>query len=1121
MPRLTVRLLGNPRIEFNGRRLETDRRKVMALLAYLCLEKQAASRDTLAAFFWPDAEASKGYAYLRRTLWEINQFLGKGGVEAGREMVGLGGALELWVDVKEFESRAAAPTAADQSSGQISALAEAASLYRGDFMAGFSLRDSPNFDDWQLVHAENLRQRLGQVLEELAAACASQGETETAIAHARRRLSLDNLNEDAHRQLMLLYARASQKSAALRQYDACQRLLDQALNIPPEPATTELAEQIRKGGVKPAQPALLETLPKASSAQTTLPAARLPVQPSPFIGRQVELNEIAALLADPQCRLLTLVGQGGIGKTRLALQAASLLDSGDSLFPNGVVFIPLAAVDHADQLAARIASELGVAPTPQGHAQEADRDRLLDFLRSKCMLLVLDNLEQVVEGTQLFSEILAAAPGIKILATSRMRLNLPEEQALEVKGMAFPEKDSPGKLEEFSALQLFIQNARKLNVESFFTESDLLAVSDICRMVEGMPLGIELAAAWVRTLSCQEIALEMRGSLDFLTTSQPGVIERHRSLRAVFEHSWRLLTEVERAGYRKLAVFRGGFRREAAAQVAGASLQLLSGLIDASLVHRLANGRYDLHETLRQYAAEKLEEVHQEKEQVLESHSEYYLSYLAEMDPLLKDGGQVQALDLLDAEMENLQSAWNWALANGRMDLLHIAIKTFVLFFNMRSRFEETKDMIAHAARQLRSLHAAHPSDADTTTMLALILASQAGAEASLGVTSDLSRQETLKMSLALPGSPERAFAMLLIDFGLQVLREAEAESIYRECLQEFRAAGDEHAAALADFIWNYSSIRSIDAERGPKMRACLRQFEELNDLWGLSLCYTGLGDWASWGGRYLEARQSYENALDLFQQLGDSMRQVSTRYALGMMAMYLGDYTQALGYLQDNLVFLNEMGRRHHMASHCASIGYIKLLQGEIDLAREYDLRSLKLFREVKDASGAGMTLANLGDVARAGNELDLAHQYYVQGLEEIQRSENPYLDREWARSVVLKKLGKLELLQGKLEEAGGKIREALEIAAKISNIPEELDCLDGVALLMVKLGQPAAAVEILAAVLEHPACRKAFKDEVLEIMEKIILPPEQVKAARLAGIEKGVDKIVKSYLAALSQPL
>ena len=1114
MPRLNVRLLGNPQVEFNGRRLETERRKTVALLAYLCLEKQAARREHLAAFFWPEAEASKGYAYLRRTLWEINQFLGTGGLEAGRERVGLGHAQDAWVDVIEFEARAATPTSPGQGSGRIPALAEAASLYRGDFMTGFSLRDSPDFDEWQLVRAENLRQRLGQVLEELAAACASQGETETAIAHAHRRLGLDNLNEAAHRQLMLLYAQAGQRSAALRQYDTCQRLLEQALNIPPEPATRELAEQIRRGLVRRAQPAPLESLPKVPAAQPATSAARLPAQPYPFIGRQAELNKIAGLLADGRCRLLTLVGPGGIGKTRLALQAAGSLSSGDSPFTNGVIFIPLAAVDKADQLPGRIASELGVAPAPQKHSQESDRDRLLDFLRSKRILLVLDNLDQLVEGAGLFSELLAAAPGIKILATSRIRFNLPEEWVLEVEGMSVPGKDTPGNPDEFSAVQLFIQAARKGNVEMVFTENDLLAASDICRMVEGMPLGIELAAAWVRTLSCQEIASEMRTSLDFLTISQRGVNERHRSLRSVFEQSWRLLSEAERAVYRKLAVFRGGFRREAAAQVTGTSLELLSGLIDASLVHRGVHGRYYLHETLRQFAAEKLEEVPQEKKRILEGYSEYYLGYLAEMDPLLKGGGQVQALDLLDVEMENLQSAWNWALAYGRIDLLHMAITTFVLFFNMRSRFEETKEMIDHSARQLRLLHSADPSDTKTTTLLAMILATQASTEASQGAAPDLFPREILDMALALPKDPGRAYALMLSNFGLLVLREEQAERLYRECLQEFQAAGDEHASALADYIWNFSTFRSLNAERGPKMQVCLRQFEELHDLWGQSLCYSGLGDWASWGGRYLEAHQFYEKALGLFKQLGDAWRQVTTRYALGVMAMSLGDYIQALRYLEENLVFLNEMGRRHDIAAHCASIGYIKLLQGENDPAMEYGLRSLKLYRELKDAGGIGMALTNLGDVAQANHEPGQARQYYLQGLEEIQRPANRQLGLEWARSVCLKKLGKLDLQEGKLEQAGSQIRAALEIATRNSNIPEILDGLDGAALLMLKLGQPAAAVEILAAVLEHPACRKVFKDEALGILEKISLPPEQLEAAKLAGIEKGVEKIAESFL-------
>ena len=645
MSDLRLRLLGSPRIEVDGLPIEVNRQKAVALLTYLAVTGQAQQRDTLAALLWPDSSQSLARNSLRRDLSILNKALGDEHLAIEREAIELHRA-GLWLDVAQFrlyltECRKHGHPDNAVCSACLQPLAAAAELYHDDFMAGFSLPDCPDFDEWQFFQTETLRQELASVLEKLVQGYSIQANYESALPYARRWLALDNLNELAHRQLMRLYARTGQKAAALRQYQSCTQVLEDELGVEPSTDTTALYEQIRATDLSTA--AIEQETGKGyvdtplHPTTHTLPH-NLPVPTTPFVGRVEGLAEVVRRLNDPACRLLTLVGPGGIGKTRLAIRAAQKLatDSfNQAIFAHGVYFVRLASISSPNDLIPAIAEVLSFSVKQDVEPKE----ELFDYLHKKEMLLVLDNFEHLLtlplkegrseetefeqeqtESATLIADILSVEPGIKVLVTSREALNLQGEWVYPVEGMRYPSAEvmnagaSPADIEEYSAVRLFAQSARRVQPD-FSLSAELDCVLHICRLVEGMPLAIELAASWLKLLSCPEIARQIEQSLDFLTTPVRNVPARHRSMRAIFEHSWQLLSQTEQDILRRLSEFKGGFQQEDAEQVAGASLLQLAALVDKSILRVTPTGHYRMHEMLRQFAAEKLQETTQDKEQ--------------------------------------------------------------------------------------------------------------------------------------------------------------------------------------------------------------------------------------------------------------------------------------------------------------------------------------------------------------------------------------------------------------------------------------------------------------------------------------------------------------------------
>ncbi|MGE5141579.1 MAG: BTAD domain-containing putative transcriptional regulator, partial [Rudaea sp.] len=697
--------------------------KVRALLLYLAVEShQPHRRDALLGLLWPDSSEDIARRNLRQALYNLRQAIGDHAADPPyllitREEIQFNPASDHRLDVSTFNSLLDTcdehlPRCVEVCSVHASRLEQALALYRGPFLHEFFLADSDEFEEWAVQRREQLQRRVLEALSYLGNYYELNQEYEGARRCGLRQLEIDPWREEAHRQVMRVLWAKGDRSGALAQFESCRRVLGKDLGIEPSTETVRLYEQIKRGEMEVDKS-------KAPAAASQSPQ-ELPMQATPFVGREKELRELSRLLMDPECRLLTLVGPGGIGKTRLALQAAA--DMKDQ-FQDGAAFVALAGTDSPGSIAPSIADAIGLV-----FSGPLDlKIQLLSYLRPKAMLLLLDNVEQLLDGVPLFGEILEQAPRTRLLVTSREQLNLLGEWLFEVEGLDLPGDEQDESLEQSSAVALFIQRARRARQGLTLDEDDKQAVARISRLVGGMPLALELAAAWVRILSPGEIAQEIEGGIDFLAASVRDLPERHRSMRAVFDHSWRLLNAGERAALARLSVFRGGFEREAAEAIAGANLPLLSALLAKSLLHRLPGGhaaaphsvRYDLHELVRQYAADRLHENPEEEAAARNRHSDYYINSAARLEQHLKGPRQLDALAEMTAEMENIRLGWRHAVTHCRVDCVGKPIRAFWSFFEMRAWYQEAQTLFAWAAGELQRTCAA-PVQPETSYQVAL-----------------------------------------------------------------------------------------------------------------------------------------------------------------------------------------------------------------------------------------------------------------------------------------------------------------------------------------------------------------------------------------------------------------
>jgi predicted ATPase/DNA-binding SARP family transcriptional activator len=650
---LRARVLGATELTLDGRPLVgLASAKATALLVYLAVTGTAQPRSTLAGLLWSDLPEGTARANLRLALTKLRRVLPEH-LLVTRQAVALDPARPVRVDAVEVQRLVAARPEGEE-------LLAGARLCRGEFLAGFEVQGAELFDEWvQVRRAAALADQLA-LLERAVQDARERCDHGAGIEVTRRMLEMEPLHEEAHRALMWFLATGGQRGAALAQFETCRYLLREELGEQPSAATVALRDQIaRTGGFTD-----LDTpVPAVAPAEGTEPGVPAepgtgvpgPVRPmTSLIGREGDLARLHALLDDPACRLVTLVGPGGIGKTRLALEAGA---TRRGRYRDGVVTVsfvgtsPARPEEAADLVVTNLAAALGVSLA----VPREPRELLADHLAGRELLLILDNLEQLRDAAGVLAELLARAPGVQALGTSRRRLGLGVEWLVEVPGLPYPPPGAEAEAAGYPAVRLFEERARLLR-PGFGDSADLAAVGWVCRLVAGVPLAIELAARWVRSASLAAIAERLAAGAELLETSAPDVEPRHRSIRAVIDSSWQLLDDGERRALRRLSVLRGGFDLEAAAAVAGADLPLLAGLVDHSLVELGGDGRYGMHELLRQYAAQRLVDDPAEEAEVRRAHAAYFSAMLPDPDRPPADGAD------LDADVENLRAATEWLI---------------------------------------------------------------------------------------------------------------------------------------------------------------------------------------------------------------------------------------------------------------------------------------------------------------------------------------------------------------------------------------------------------------------------------------------------------------------------
>ncbi len=918
MARLTLSLLGPLHATLDSQPVTTFKYdKVRALLAYLAVEADRPhEREALLGLLWPDLPEDAARNNLRQTLLTLREALGDRTAQppfvlASRATIQLNPHSDYWLDVAAFtgllaESRGHRHASAAGCSACARRLQRALELYRGPFLSEFFLPDSEAFEEWALLRREQLHRQMLDALAQLVAHYERRGAYATALEYAHRQLAADPWREESHRDVMRLQMLSGQRGAALAQFERCRQLLAETLGVEPDAETTALYQQIRS--------AADEGAPELH--RLSLPTARrhnLPAQPTPFVGREAELEAIGRLLDDEGCRLLTLVGPGGIGKTRLGLQAAT--ERVDT-FADGVCFVALAGLPSADLLVSEIAAALGVEL-----GTSADpRATLLGHLRERELLLVLDNFEHLVAGADLLAEIVRAAPDVTLLVTSRERLLLHGEWVYAVEGLPVP--DGAGlrgaALEELAAndaVQLFVQSARRARADFALSAENAADVVRICQLVAGMPLAIELAANWSRALTCAEIAQEIERGSAFLATSMArDGPERHRSLQAVFDHSWRMLSGEEQRVMRQLAVFRGGFRRDAAQDVAGAALPVLASLVDRSLLRHTLGGRYELHELVRQYAAQQLSRAGEE-ERALQRHAAYFGALAEAADPQLVGPEQQLWLARLDQEHDNLRAALRWALEGRAVPLALTTGAALRRFWAIRGAFVEGRAWLERAL--------ARASGRDVPPEARLQALNAAGTLARL--QGDLARgQELLEECLALSRASGARYwsATALNGLGLVARRRGDpdrAAALYEESLALAREIGDERSIVNA-----LSNLAGVVNAQGDHARAAELYEESLafsrraGDQLGIAADLNNLANAIFDLGDYPRAQALYEESLALYRSGGDEYGASLALYNLGDLAHRQGQLERARAHLGEALTIAhtlhNHLGRAEYL---------------------------------------------------------------------------------------------------------------------------------------------------------------------------------------------------------------
>jgi predicted ATPase/DNA-binding SARP family transcriptional activator len=931
---LKIFTLGDLRILRNEKLMKSIRsRKAQAMMVYLACTSKPHAREVLADIFWSESSPSQAMSNLRDVIHILRKHLSPF-VDITRYSIALNPETDVWIDVAELDNTLMSIHEGEETITIETAIKieEALELYQRDFLEGFYIRAAQGFEEWLVVERERIRLATLDALLLLVKHLANEANYRKGIHYARRIIELEPLMETGYRHLMRMLASSGRTSEALIQYKACRNVLQKELGVEPSEEAKEIYERLLKG----------EELP---GAHTGRPRHNLRMPSSKLIGRDEELSQVAGFLEDPACRLLTLIGVGGIGKSSLSLHAAvAAIDH----YPDGVWLVELAAFNEVEILPDKIASEFGVT-AQEAQAGVVVTDVLVDYLKDKSLLLVLDNCEHLIEACASFSEVLLnGCPKVKILATSREAFGIREERTFQVSPLALPPQGAPLEtLEKYPAIQLFLERAATARPRFGLTEDNNAVLVEICWQLEGIPLAIELAAARVKVISLNQIARRLQDRFRLLTGGPRTALPRHQTLQATMDWSYGLLSELERCLLRRLSVFSGGWKLEAAEEVASFGdlekkdvLDLLAQLVDKSLAlveEQRGRVRYGMLETVRQYGVRMLREE-EEGEEARRRHAAFYIQLAEQADKGLRDIRQNESLDLLDAEHDNLRAALRWATDSGAADMAFRLVGALGWFWFMRGHWKES--------------------------------------------------WQWLKKTLDLGSSPNsvlRAKAIYRAG-GLQLIRGnlVGPVELVEEALAICRAMADEEGIAWCLNLLGQAhtwDIKTVE-EGVPLLLESIEIFDSLQDDWGKAWSLRYLGQITETLGKYKQGIRLQKEALASFERLGDIWNVAHSLYLLGLSAYEHSDFELAKWSHEECLVKCGLVEDKVMEAHALNGLAQLALYEGDLDYAERLFREALEALQKIGDVNCASRSMRELAEVARRRDDFEQARLLLAQSL-------------------------------------------------------------------------------------------------------------------------------------------
>lgn len=1071
---LNFALLGTPHVFLDGQEITGfNTRKDLGLVIFLAETGRPHSREELAGLLWSDMPEQNARRNLRNSLSNLRRLLGPEWFEGSGRLA--------WANPDKWESDTRQVNATVQhllhwtpqpnrmtAIRYLQTLNNGLTLYRGEFLQGLHLLNAALFEEWIVQKREEYRLIALQGLELLAERALEEECYSEGLRATRRLLGLEPWSEIGHILRMKLLAYSGQRVAALAQYESCRAILAQELGVEPMAETKAVYEQIRTGSygktsITPQkyQPGLLP-LPR-SAPQSLLPTRsaiphNLPAALVPLIGYGEELAYAQAQLLRTECRLLSITGMGGAGKTHLSLEIGRQIHRNGAAthFRDGVYFVPLEASPESQErqkaaghIAAAIASVLGFAIDGQRSQQE----QVQSHLAHKEMLLILDNLEHLLAGSWLISQLLGQAPGLSILATSRESLALQGERIVELWGLNPSQSRGAGAGSSPApndAANLFVYQAKLLDRHFDPTEEERRQIRRICQLVGGLPLGIEIAARWLDSLSLQAIERKLSSSFDLLRSQRRDITERHHTLRAVFDHSWNLLTAHQQQLLASLGVFQPTFHMAAAEAVVDATPYTLDELVRRSLLRRANKTTFALHPAIHQFAKEKLAALGNREQEIQERYAAYYLNLAAECAKTLFTSAWAEAKEPLYQDLDNFKVAIRHAFQGAQWDVLNHAFETTRFTFDLLGWYWEGRDLCSWALERLQPLPPARTNDAGwaKAILIGRLMAAQAAFEGRLGL---------IPQSVA---SFERA-----VEYQRRVGAALEADGS--------NSAQISHARQVLGFsLSQFGILKNLVGQTQEAVRLLQEALQLSADVairpfthYGLALAFFRLGE-------YGQARRNAQAGLDLARGEGDQRRVTFLLSILGKVEQAAGHYALAQRLYQESYTGVVALGDQTGIVQALKDLGDIARCLGDAQAAQAYLLQASEVTLQKDFVVVHSEILWALGNLALDEGDYAQAYAYFQ---ESRSRPETRRLTIEQ-----LPILGWALMGLGDFEGAENYFGESLGIALRAHANRVVSEALGGLVVLLGIGGDKEASATFLQLIIAAPATARETSERL-----------------------------------------